>query len=238
MDSRDYTRSKDRSLDRYSLDKKRHSEKRSRDERYGNDYRSSGHRDKRRNHEDDRRREQSRDYRERSRERSSRSSRRSSRERHSWKGKERYQREENVSKDSEISTKLKETSIQSSTSYSNDLQQTWEYYGWSEQANYPTAEYTAEQYEQYAQYYYGYYQQQQQEIPPPPSPATESRPTNSNISSVSSLLVSKSTNGETTPTKEDISEEEYRELGYTFKTTEDPSILFEKIGQVGEGTYG
>jgi CTD kinase subunit alpha len=28
------------------------------------------------------------------------------------------------------------------------------------------------------------------------------------------------------------------EIGYPYPTFEDPSILFEKIGQVGEGTYG
>jgi CTD kinase subunit alpha len=38
--------------------------------------------------------------------------------------------------------------------------------------------------------------------------------------------------------KEDTPEETSNELGYPFKTNEDPSILFEKIGQVGEGTYG
>jgi CTD kinase subunit alpha len=35
-----------------------------------------------------------------------------------------------------------------------------------------------------------------------------------------------------------LSERALYDVGYPFQSSEDPSILFEKIGQVGEGTYG
>ncbi|KAG1175005.1 hypothetical protein G6F71_004475 [Rhizopus microsporus] len=293
MDSREYSKTRDRSLDRYSPDRKSSVEKRSRDEYYGSDYRyhsSSSHRDKRRNYGDDSRSSRSsRDYRDRSRERSSWSSRRPSRERSSRKERSYYRRDDNNNSSNNKDRNTKDsngTVASSNNSHSHDhsiptgpkadtyqqqaaahasyyhdpqqqqqqqQQQAWNYYGWADYNNYhQTAEYTAEQYQQYAQYYYAYYdpnyyhQQQQQEVPPPPPPSSSSMEqppppppppsTDYMPSSTASPQISQSTNDQTI--KEDISEESFSELGYPFETNDDPAVLFEKIGQVGEGTYG
>ncbi|KAI8982329.1 kinase-like domain-containing protein [Mycotypha africana] len=42
----------------------------------------------------------------------------------------------------------------------------------------------------------------------------------------------------TTSSKGKDSDKVLKEIGYPYQTQEDPSILYEKIGQVGEGTYG
>lgn len=130
---------------------------------------------------------------------------------------------------------------------------------------YQASGYTAEQYQEYLQYYqshdphnfYGYYdpayyQQQQaqpqpppQEIPPPPPTTTTNPPPpppSSNRAEVppppppiQSLQISE------TPfagQSGGVPESALNDVGYPFQTPEDPSALFEKIGQVGEGTYG
>lgn len=285
MESREYSK-RDRSPDRYSSDRNGHSEKRNRDEHQESDHRyhnSSSHRDKRRNYGDERHSSRPRDHRERSRERSSWSSRKPSKERSSRKERTYYRREETSSNGSAIPTgsKINTTPAPVTTPYYQDpqqqqyqqqqhhqqqqheqqqhqQQQAWGYYGWPEYSNYQTTEYTAEQYQQYAEYYYAYYDQsyyqqpqQQQEIPPPPPSSSETvvEPppppppptfTDATTGHSSSLLKISSPNkeSESDNVMKEASEETSKELGYPFKDNEDPSILFEKIGQVGEGTYG
>ncbi|GAN03334.1 pkinase-domain-containing protein [Mucor ambiguus] len=139
------------------------------------------------------------------------------------------------------------------------------YYGWTVQDynNAYSTNYTAEQYQQYIQHYYqsqdpntyyGYYdasyyqqqqeipqqQQQQQGVPPPPPP-----PPVTNVSSADSnalSLPSAHTQTHQLDQKDSymggVPEKVLDNVGYPCQTSEDPSTLFEKIGQVGEGTYG
>ncbi|KAL9558918.1 hypothetical protein PS6_001029 [Mucor atramentarius] len=142
------------------------------------------------------------------------------------------------------------------------------YYGWTVQDynNAYSTNYTAEQYQQYIQQYYqsqdpnsyyGYYdasyyqqqpsqeipqqqqqQQQQQQhvqsVPPPPPPVNVNNP-NSNVQPThtqTNQLDQKDSYVAGVP------EKVLDDVGYPCQTSEDPSTLFEKIGQVGEGTYG
>jgi hypothetical protein len=132
------------------------------------------------------------------------------------------------------------------------------YYGWSvtDYNNAYATNYTAEQYQQYIQQYYqsqdpnnyygyydaSYYQQQpqaHQEIPQQPEQAT-------NTSTVAQLqpqqlatpAVSTNNTDQSQSMMGGVPESTLDEVGYPYQTSEDPSILFEKIGQVGEGTYG
>ncbi|KAG2232518.1 hypothetical protein INT48_005408 [Thamnidium elegans] len=133
-------------------------------------------------------------------------------------------------------------------------------------AGYQT-EYTAEQYQQYQLYmqyyqtqdpngYYAYYDQayyqqpqqpQQQEIPPPPPTTNNNNPpppppttSRTDVPPPPPPITQTSQTTETpyTGSFAGVSEAALDDVGYPFQTSEDPSTLFEKIGQVGEGTYG
>ncbi|CAO3656037.1 unnamed protein product [Mucor hiemalis] len=121
-------------------------------------------------------------------------------------------------------------------------------------AGYQSTEYTAEQYQQYLQYYqsqdpnnyYGYYDpayyqqqaqpQQPQEIPPPP-PTQSSNPPPPPPTTARKDQPPPPVTDITTFTG-GVPEATLDDVGYPFPTSDDPATLFEKIGQVGEGTYG
>ncbi|KAK4509746.1 uncharacterized protein ATC70_007048 [Mucor velutinosus] len=138
------------------------------------------------------------------------------------------------------------------------------YYGWTVQDynNAYSTNYTAEQYQQYIQHYYqsqdpntyyGYYdasyyqqqqsqeipQQQQQSVPPPPPPPTVNvNNTSSNVSSHPPTHTQTNQLDQKVSYMGGVPENVLDDVGYPCQTSEDPSTLFEKIGQVGEGTYG
>ncbi|KAI7905710.1 kinase-like domain-containing protein [Cokeromyces recurvatus] len=120
----------------------------------------------------------------------------------------------------------------------------------------------------YGYYDPSYYQQQQQAIPqqqniqttynpqpatsssssssppPPPPPSTlttaDTSKTLTTTTTTTTTTTSSSTgkNHQQNHLSEDIPEKTLKEVGYPCQTLDDPSLLFEKIGQVGEGTYG
>lgn len=97
-------------------------------------------------------------------------------------------------------------------------------------------------------------QQQSHEIPPPPPPTQSSSQNNNNNNSNNNAYPPPPPPPPTSAKKEHpppppavtniasftggVPETTLDDVGYPFPTSDDPSILFEKIGQVGEGTYG
>ncbi|KAL0145016.1 CMGC/CDK/CRK7 protein kinase [Mucor lusitanicus] len=135
------------------------------------------------------------------------------------------------------------------------------YYGWTVQDynNAYSTNYTAEQYQQYIQHYYqsqdpnayyGYYdasyyqqqqeipQQQQQSVPPPPPPPPANNGSNTNSNTTSLPATHTHQMDQKDSYMGGVPEKVLDDVGYPYQTSEDPSTLFEKIGQVGEGTYG
>ncbi|KAI8355616.1 kinase-like domain-containing protein [Choanephora cucurbitarum] len=147
--------------------------------------------------------------------------------------------------------------------YSQDPQQTtaaaiaWaHYYGWTVQ-DYNNAygtQFTPEQYQHYAQQYYqsqgpssyyGYYDAnayyQQQQIPQstiPSYPSSTKDPSQPSLPPTITSIPTTHNQPPIEPIKPGVPIDVLDQVGYPFQTSDNPTLLFEKIGQVGEGTYG